>query len=71
MKQTQEEWTRYMLENYGKVSRNDALRRYITRLGAIICDLNKDGWDIKGKWEKYENGRDYVYYSNKGQGSII
>ncbi|GAG08921.1 unnamed protein product, partial [marine sediment metagenome] len=33
-----------------------------SRLGAIICDLNKEGWDIEGGFEKTEHGKDYVYY---------
>jgi len=41
----------------GKVSRNWCLDRRITRLGAIICLLNKEGWNLTGKWE----GNDYVY----------
>jgi len=45
----------------GSVSRNWALRNYISRLGAIICRLNKQGWVIKGNFESYENGMDYVY----------
>lgn len=45
----------------GEVSRNWALQNYITRLGAIICDLNADGWNIKGQWVKKNGGRDYVY----------
>ena len=63
--QTQEEWTRYMLENYGKVSRNEALRRCFTRLASRIKDLKREGWDIEGKSEEYENGKDYVYYLKK------
>lgn len=45
------------LRRDGYVSRNEALRNYISRLGAIICDLKKDGWDFETKREK----GDYVY----------
>lgn len=50
----------YLLDN-GSVSRNWALRQYITRLGAIINRLNDNGWEIKGEYVKTQNGRDYVY----------
>ena len=54
-------WTiKQLLEN-GKVSRNDALKNFISRLGAIICDLNQSGWKIEGKNEKTPYGTDYVY----------
>lgn len=59
----------------GSVSRNWCLRRYITRLGAIINDLVKAGWKfddyavgdviMRGRWEKDKHGKrtgDYVYY---------
>lgn len=58
---TQESWTIKKLQENGKVSRNEALQSYISRLGAIICSLNKSGWVIEGKFEKYAHGKDYVY----------
>ena len=45
----------------GSISRNWALQKFITRLGAIINTLNKKGWEIKGEYEKHENGQDFVY----------
>ena len=64
MKQaTQIEWIRNTLTDYKKISRNECLRRYITRLGARIVDLKNEGMDIKGGWETYSDGsKDYVYY---------
>ena len=64
MKQaTQIEWIRNTLTDYKKISRNECLRRYITRLGARIVDLKNEGMDITGKWETYSDGsKDYVYY---------
>lgn len=41
----------------GKISRNECLKNYISRLGAIICDLTKEGWEFE---TKNVNG-DYVY----------
>lgn len=58
---TQIEWAIAQLKEYGRLTRNEALRERITRLGAIICSLNKQGWEIKGRWEKTKLGRDYVY----------
>lgn len=46
----------------GKVSRNQALKRYISRLGAYISDLNRAGLSITGEYVKTKNGKDYVYY---------
>lgn len=61
----QSQWVvKQLLEN-GRVSRNDALKHYITRLGALICDLNDGNWVIEGKYERtlggYGKEKDYVY----------
>ena len=66
MKQTQREFVIAELESVGEISRNYCLQRYITRLGAIICNLKKEGYDfitftrenIKPDGSK---GKDYVY----------
>lgn len=49
------------LEENGYVSRNWALRNFISRLGAIICDLNKDGYDLIGSFISMNGGKDYIY----------
>lgn len=61
MKQTQEQWVKAQLLDKGSISRNEALRNYISRLGAITFDLREQGLDIEGTWVKTEQGRDYVY----------
>lgn len=61
MFKTQNDWVITQLLKYGKVSRNAALKRYITRLGAYICDLKSVGWKIEGGYVKTKNGKDYVY----------
>lgn len=61
MKKTQEQWTIDQLLNNGEVSRNAALQNFITRLGAIICNLNSEGWEIRGHFRKYNHGKDFVY----------
>lgn len=59
---TQEQWVRKQLKENGKVSRNEALRTYISRLGAIIFNLKEAGWDIEGEWVKTDHGKDFVYH---------
>lgn len=58
---TQIEWAKDELKTNGQVSRNQALRRYISRLGAIIFTLKKEGWIIDGKWIERNGGKDFVY----------
>jgi len=58
---TQMNWTKSQLLLNGRVSRNDALKIYFTRLGARIDDLKKEGWEVIGFWDKTEHGKDYVY----------
>lgn len=65
MKPTQLQIVVKKLQEDGQISRNWALQRFISRLGAIICQLKKSGWDISGKNEHtlggYGRGLDYVY----------
>lgn len=65
MKSTQEKWVIDRLMENGRVSRNDALKHFITRLGAIVCNLNNSGWEITGRFERthggYGRSKDYVY----------
>jgi hypothetical protein len=70
---TQKEFVRDHLIKYGEISRNFCIRdRYITRLGAIICLLNKEGMVISGKDKKTVWGSDYVYtYHANGQKTLI
>lgn len=46
-----------LLRTNGRVTRNEALSMFISRLGAIVCDLRKDGMDIEAN---YKDG-DYIY----------
>ena len=46
----------------GQISRNYCLSLGITRLGAIVEKLNKNGWELKGKYIKTNGGKDYVYF---------
>lgn len=65
MKETQLDWVKARLRE-GGVSRNQALRNYISRLGARILDCKREGWEIDGKWVKTDLGKDYVYEIKKG-----
>lgn len=53
------------LTENGKVSRNWALKNYITRLSARILDLRNAGWEIEARNERtmngYGRGLDRVY----------
>jgi hypothetical protein len=70
---TQKEFVRDYLIKHGEISRNYCIRdKYITRLGAIICLLNKEGMTITGKDKKTVWGSDYVYtYYTNGQRPLI
>lgn len=61
MQKTQLEWVKNELFNKGRVSRNNALKRYISRLGAYVCDLRHAGFDIRGGYVKKNGGKDFVY----------
>lgn len=54
---TQKERIIFKLKRDGYITRNECLQRYISRLGAIICTLKKEGWKFKTE----EVGGDYKY----------
>lgn len=45
----------------GFITRNFCLRNYISRLGAIICDLRKKGFRFNPEYIDSYNGKDYIY----------
>ena len=57
MRQTQRMWVEAQLREHGVITRNTALQNYISRLGAIVCDMKAQGWQITPS----RRGRDYVY----------
>lgn len=61
MFKTHLQWTIDCLEQKGKVSRNSALARHITRLSARIRELKDSGWKIEGEFVKTRFGKDYIY----------
>src|ERR1043165_1889781 len=54
---TQLDIIRTQIDDEGYVSRNWCLLRFITRLGARICDLRAEGYEFTTSFE----GGDYVY----------
>jgi hypothetical protein len=66
-------WVEKQLIKRKKISRNECLRNYISRLGAIINVLKERGYVFDSHWSKNgevefhgnfvktPNGKDYVY----------
>lgn len=66
MKLSQKEQVIKILRLNGEVSRNVCIRElYITRLSAIIQELEEDGWTFNPQNVKTEYGRDFIYYMVK------
>jgi len=70
MKKTQIDFVRSRLQRYGSITRNQALRNYISRLSAIIHTLrHEEGMEIEGTYIKtktpFGEGRDYKYFLKK------
>ena len=57
MKQTQKEFVVSKLKKDGSISRNFCLSNYISRLGSIINNLNREGWQLDGE----NKDGDYIY----------
>ena len=63
---SQKQQVENILLNTGEISRNICIRElYITRLSAIIQDLETEGWEFNPQWVKYDKGKDFVYYAVK------
>lgn len=67
-KPSQIEWAKGQLRVKGYVSRNDALSQRITRLSALIHQLRKEGYNLKGGWQRTIFGNDYVYFIDNNEG---
>lgn len=61
MKKTQLEWVLHRLTKYGHITRNQCLRAYISRLGAIIAKLKSQGYQFQAHYKTTKSGKDYVY----------
>ena len=62
---TQKQWVISRLKETGSITRNEALRNYISRLAAIIHDLKDEGWEIETRKVKTPNGVDFEYSVGK------
>jgi len=67
---SQIEWVKERLATNGYITRNEALRVYISRLGAIIHHLKQKGWEFKTEWIESIRpdgsiGKDYKYILTK------
>lgn len=64
---TQIKFVKTKIHQNGKISRNECLKNYITRLGAIIYKLKQSGYSFRADYVKKDNGTksDYVYYAIK------
>lgn len=67
---SQKDWVIKQLLDKGKISRNFALKNFISRLGAIICDLKEEGWDFETEFidspkPDGSKGKNYVYVATK------
>ena len=61
MKKTQLELVKKQLLENGQVSRNWCLQNFVSRLSAIVCNLQEEGFELEGAYVKTDHGRDYVY----------
>lgn len=49
----------------GEVNNFWAIQNYILRLGAIICELTKDGWEFARNYGEGANSKNYFYEVTK------
>ena len=63
--QTQKQWVKEQLKSNGFITRNQCLRNYISRLGAIIYKLKEEGMKFETDYieteTKYGKGKDFKY----------
>ena len=69
---TQLDWIKRQLELYGFITRNQCLQNFISRLGAHIAELEKQGYKFQAGYVKTANGKDYKYvWLKDGQQSLL
>lgn len=61
-KLTQKEIVKDILRRDGVIDNFWCINNYILRLGAIICDLQKEGWKFERKWGENEHRKNSYYY---------
>lgn len=69
---TQKQWVKDRLAFKGYITRNECLGNYISRLSAIIQDLELEGYEFETGYNKSIFGKDFVYkIKPKGQINLI
>lgn len=68
---SQKDFVLRTLRERGYITRNECLQRYISRLGALICILCKEGHDITGEYVKTEFGKDFIYTLHQKQNTLL
>ncbi len=61
-RETQLNFVRNRLLENGKISRNECLQNFISRLGSRIYDLEQEGFSFRREYVKENGGRNYYYY---------
>ena len=62
LNKTQKQFVVEHLRGDGFITRNECIKNFISRLGAIICDLKKEGWVFeKPHYFRTDNGQDFIY----------
>lgn len=65
MDKTQKEFVVHQIKKNGFITRNQCLRNYISRLGAIIFELKKEGFQFDSYFQKndtiFGTEKDFVY----------
>jgi hypothetical protein len=70
--ESQKKWVIERLKIKGTVSRNECLQNYISRLSAIIQNLEEDGYEFETSYIKTSFGKDFIYrMKQKGQQSLV
>lgn len=66
---TQKQWVENQLIANKKITRNECLRNYISRLGAIISMLKEDGYEFDTEYVEvktpFGKGKDFQYTVSK------
>lgn len=62
---SQKIWVKENLFKRGFITRNECLRRYVSRLADIIYQLKNDGIEIDGEVLPTPYGEDFIYYLTK------
>jgi hypothetical protein len=62
---TQEQKVKERLKEVGYADNFWAISNYILRLGAIMCQLKKQGWEFKGEFGTGKDRKNYFYRAEK------